>query len=316
MTPIFNNRNKRAPTTRGSGVSIGGTSDPGQDHRAGRYRGRSARRLAGRAPRRGLGAGAVTPPPAHLNNTVGLKTVGPIDETNGFPLWYKDTSGQRLELCLDPDRPELRHGRPAHTRRTDGLPDQLPGRGLLVDGRCGARDQRHRRQGAVRHRPRGSLRVRRRPARCWPAELVRSHPHPRRRRHRRCDLQGHPPVRRRHDRRRARQRQPRRCVTRHQRHRRHRRPGRRQRLHRSARQPPGSVPEVGRHQHRPRRPATSAIRPSTTRSPAARTTPTSSASKARSARSPVRPTSAPTRHSATAPARPTSATASRPTSSR
>jgi hypothetical protein len=45
---------------------------------------------------------AATPPPAHLNNTVGLKTVGPIDETNGFPLWYKDTSGQRLELCTDP----------------------------------------------------------------------------------------------------------------------------------------------------------------------------------------------------------------------
>ena len=45
--------------------------------------------------------GAATPPPAHINNTVGLKTVGPIDESNGFPLWYKDTSGQRLELCLD-----------------------------------------------------------------------------------------------------------------------------------------------------------------------------------------------------------------------
>jgi hypothetical protein len=47
-------------------------------------------------------AAAATPPPAHLNNTVGLKTVGPILESNGFPLWYKDTSGQRLELCTDP----------------------------------------------------------------------------------------------------------------------------------------------------------------------------------------------------------------------
>jgi hypothetical protein len=45
---------------------------------------------------------AATPPPAHLNNTIGLKTVGPILESNGFPLWYKDTSGQRLELCTDP----------------------------------------------------------------------------------------------------------------------------------------------------------------------------------------------------------------------
>ena len=47
-------------------------------------------------------AAAATPPPAHLNNTVGLKTVGPILESNGFPIWYKDTSGQRLELCTDP----------------------------------------------------------------------------------------------------------------------------------------------------------------------------------------------------------------------
>jgi hypothetical protein len=49
-----------------------------------------------------LVAVAVTPPPAHLNNTVGLKMVGPIDETNGFPLWYQDTNGTRLELCTDP----------------------------------------------------------------------------------------------------------------------------------------------------------------------------------------------------------------------
>ncbi len=51
----------------------------------------------------GVVAVAATPPPAHVNNTLGLKTVGPIDEANGFPLWYKDTSGQRLELCLDPN---------------------------------------------------------------------------------------------------------------------------------------------------------------------------------------------------------------------
>jgi hypothetical protein len=45
---------------------------------------------------------AATPPPAHINHTVGLKRVGPIDETNGFPLWYQDTTGTRLELCTDP----------------------------------------------------------------------------------------------------------------------------------------------------------------------------------------------------------------------
>ena len=46
---------------------------------------------------------AATPPPAHVNNTVGLAEVGPIDEANGFPLWYKDTNGVRLELCTDPN---------------------------------------------------------------------------------------------------------------------------------------------------------------------------------------------------------------------
>jgi hypothetical protein len=49
-----------------------------------------------------LVAVAVTPPPAHNGGTVGLKRLGPIDETNGFPLWYQDTTGKRLELCLDP----------------------------------------------------------------------------------------------------------------------------------------------------------------------------------------------------------------------
>jgi len=49
------------------------------------------------------GLAAAAPPPAHLNNTVGLKQVGPVDETNGFPLWYKDTNNVRLQLCLDPN---------------------------------------------------------------------------------------------------------------------------------------------------------------------------------------------------------------------
>src|SRR4051795_80483 len=45
---------------------------------------------------------ALTPPPAHLNGTAGLKEVGPIDEANGYPMWYKDTNGTKLQLCLDP----------------------------------------------------------------------------------------------------------------------------------------------------------------------------------------------------------------------
>ena len=30
-----------------------------------------------------------------------LKQVGPINESNGFPLWYKDSNGVKQELCLD-----------------------------------------------------------------------------------------------------------------------------------------------------------------------------------------------------------------------
>ena len=40
-------------------------------------------------------ANAATPTPAHNGGTVGLKQVGPIDETNGYPLWYKDTNNVR-----------------------------------------------------------------------------------------------------------------------------------------------------------------------------------------------------------------------------
>ena len=50
-------------------------------------------------------ASAATPPPAHLGGTVGLRQVGPIDQANGYPMWYKDTSNTRLELCLDPSDP-------------------------------------------------------------------------------------------------------------------------------------------------------------------------------------------------------------------
>lgn len=34
-----------------------------------------------------------------------LKQVGPINESNGFPLWYKDSNNVKLELCLDDDDP-------------------------------------------------------------------------------------------------------------------------------------------------------------------------------------------------------------------
>lgn len=65
---------------------------------------------------------AVAPPPAHNNGTVGLKRVGPIDETNGFPVWYQDTTGTRLELCTDPGDPNCIVGVP----QTPGAPIVFP----------------------------------------------------------------------------------------------------------------------------------------------------------------------------------------------
>lgn len=32
-----------------------------------------------------------------------LAAVGPVSPQNGFPLWYQDTNGLALELCLDGD---------------------------------------------------------------------------------------------------------------------------------------------------------------------------------------------------------------------
>ncbi len=34
-----------------------------------------------------------------------MKQVGPINESNGFPLWYKDSNDVKLELCLDANNP-------------------------------------------------------------------------------------------------------------------------------------------------------------------------------------------------------------------
>jgi hypothetical protein len=38
------------------------------------------------------------------NGPVGLKRVGPLDPTLGFPAWYEDTSGLKLGVCKDPGR--------------------------------------------------------------------------------------------------------------------------------------------------------------------------------------------------------------------
>ncbi len=71
-------------------------------------------------------ANAATPPPAHRGNTVGLKQVGPIDETNGYPLWYKDTNNVRLELCLDPNDANCIMGDLPHPGQPVSFPDNFP----------------------------------------------------------------------------------------------------------------------------------------------------------------------------------------------
>ena len=52
----------------------------------------------------------------------GLVAVGPVDPDNGFPLWYEDTDGTRLELGLDPTDPNL----PALELPTPGAPVVFP----------------------------------------------------------------------------------------------------------------------------------------------------------------------------------------------
>ena len=47
----------------------------------------------------GLGAYAAHPGGSHLT------AVGPIDPSNGFPVWYRDANGVSTELCLEPGNP-------------------------------------------------------------------------------------------------------------------------------------------------------------------------------------------------------------------
>ena len=53
----------------------------------------------------------------------GLIAVGPSDPVHGFPLWYEDSDGTRLELGLDPNDPNL----PALELPTPGAPVVFPG---------------------------------------------------------------------------------------------------------------------------------------------------------------------------------------------
>ena len=74
----------------------------------------------------GAAALAVAPPPAHNGGTSGLAKVGPIDPANGFPIWYKDTNGTRVELCLDPDDPYCIMGDLPRPGDPVSFPDNFP----------------------------------------------------------------------------------------------------------------------------------------------------------------------------------------------
>src|SRR3954452_24042282 len=69
---------------------------------------------------------ALTPPPAHLNGAAGLKEVGPIDEANGFPMWYKDTKNVKLELCLNPSDTNCIMGDVPDPSKPVSFPDNFP----------------------------------------------------------------------------------------------------------------------------------------------------------------------------------------------
>ena len=71
-------------------------------------------------------ANAATPPPAHNGGKDGLKQVGPIDETNGYPLWFKDTNNVRLELCLDPSDSNCIMGDLPNPGQPVSFPDNFP----------------------------------------------------------------------------------------------------------------------------------------------------------------------------------------------
>src|SRR5919107_6381666 len=73
-----------------------------------------------------VASNAVTPPPAHKDGAAGLKEVGPIDEANGFPLWYKDTNNVKLELCTDPGDPYCIMGEVPNPAEPVSFPDNFP----------------------------------------------------------------------------------------------------------------------------------------------------------------------------------------------
>lgn len=66
----------------------------------------------------------------------GLAEVGPVSSEHGFPVWYKDTNGTRLELCLDPLDPMCAFlpGDFPDANAPVSFPDNFPGEAFWMLG--------------------------------------------------------------------------------------------------------------------------------------------------------------------------------------
>jgi len=77
----------------------------------------------------GIAIDNVLAAPAHNGGTAGLAAVGPTSsapEFGGFPMWYKDTNGIRLELCVDQNNPLCIAGFRPDANLPVSFPDNFP----------------------------------------------------------------------------------------------------------------------------------------------------------------------------------------------
>src|SRR5919202_3808086 len=60
-------------------------------------------------------------------NSGGLVAFGPVSGENGFPAWYKDSAGTRLELCVDVNDPNCAAAAPLpDPSKPMSFPDNFP----------------------------------------------------------------------------------------------------------------------------------------------------------------------------------------------
>ncbi len=192
----------------------------------------------GRDASAAIAAHAASPPPAHLNNTVGPQAGRPhrrdqrlpalVQGHQQRPAWSSASTPSDAN-CIMGDLPNP--GQPV------SFPDNFPDEGVLVQYDRHPR-RRRRRQGAAGHRRRSRLRHCRRAAGPRRPDQLRPDPDPGRRPGRRSDVHRHEPVRRRPHRRRGRGRQG------DQHHRGHRFADAQRDVRPDARREGGAVPEV------------------------------------------------------------------------